>query len=195
MALYETSIILSLYMFRYKQVVVTDDYDSNERKNCQQHYLQPLSSMSQYFQFSKTAIIRTDSHCDEMSAKELLIQLRSNISNNSGVSSVMDFVVRLEHLSEDISEFVYQVKTTGVDFIICLISSTTTEILFEMASSYELLDYSTTWLTIEQHNQLAHLQTKKLPWQWIDLRLSRRDLKWESMAETLIAVAEANLTR
>jgi len=107
----------------------------------------------------------------------------------------MDFVVRLEHLSEDISEFVYQVKTTGVDFIICLISSTTTEILFEMASSYELLDYSTTWLTIEQHNQLAHLQTKKLPWQWIDLRLSKRDLKWESMAETLIAVAEANLTR
>ena len=167
--------------------------NGSKDKSCQQHYIQPLRSISKYFHFSKAAVIRTNSYCDEKTTLELLG--KQNSGNSTGVPSIKDLVIRLDHLTEDITEIIYHIKVTGVDFIICLVDSMTVEVLFEMAANYELLDYSTIWLTIEQHNRLSHLKIKRLPWQWIDLRLSRNDLKWKSVFETMNAVASGNLTR
>ncbi|XP_066917623.1 glutamate receptor ionotropic, NMDA 3A-like [Clytia hemisphaerica] len=154
--------------------------DSNKPESCYPQYREALEGIYHYFRFSKSIIIHTMSPCDA----QILQTLNKTFESRSS-STIQEAVVNLDSLTQDISKLVYQIKVSGVDLVISLLEPSLTEMVLEAASRYELLDYSLIWITLSLHQHIAHVQTKQLPWQWIDFRLEEANMETESIKQSV----------
>ena len=149
--------------------------DTNKPESCYPQYGEALKGIYHYFRFSKSIIIHTRSSCDTQRFRTLNKTFESRSAHK-----IQEAIVHLDTLTQDISKLVYQIKVSGVDLVISLLEPSLTEMVLEAASRYELLDYSLIWITLSLHQHIAHVQTKQLPWQWIDFRLEEPKMDAES---------------